>query len=116
MNDLSMPELSRRRVGIACTAAEHRPPNGSQTTSPGSDEADTIRSISLSGFWFMCSAFKPAVFTRSEPRTAGSCQTLVMPWLWFHFERMRSHCRSVSGVSPSSEKYGRSVGSPCLVA
>ncbi|KZE32506.1 hypothetical protein AVW15_19580 [Chelatococcus daeguensis] len=76
----------------------------------------TMRSISRRGFWFMWSAFSPFAFTRSAPRTAGSVQTFVTPWAWFHFDRIFVHCDSVSGVFPSREKYGRSVGAPCLAA
>ena len=36
----------------AASEAEHRPPNGSQITSPGSVTASIRRAMNSSGFWF----------------------------------------------------------------
>ena len=47
---------ARRPSLTAATEAEHRPPNGSHTQSPGPVTAVRARSMKSSGFWFRCAA------------------------------------------------------------
>ena len=58
-----------RPIAAAATEAEHKPPNGSQTASPGPEATPMIRRMKASGFWLRCAAaFLPGLYTRGAAR------------------------------------------------
>src|SRR5699024_7640668 len=104
-----------RFMDTAATDAVHKPPKGSQITSPSLELAAIILSIRSNGFWFRCEALSlvgryvlgaerfilPRY--RSFPRRLGRSHTFVTPCSWFQGDRVAAHSSEVTGEIPSNE-------------